>query len=65
MSDPLTYDERVPYACDVCGNVRDEDGTIAHGKGCYVVSEDGGGESSYLPAADARGVNREVEGNLT
>jgi hypothetical protein len=33
------------YACKVCGNVPDKDGTIEHGRGCYVVSEDGGGFS--------------------
>jgi hypothetical protein len=41
-----TYEQRERYACKVCGNVPDEYGTIEHGRGCYVVSEDGGGESS-------------------
>lgn len=41
----LTYGEREVYACDVCGNVPDEDGCIEHGKGCYTQSEDGGGFS--------------------
>ena len=41
----LTYEQRQAYACKVCGNVPDEDGMIEHGRGCYVVSEDGGGES--------------------
>ena len=31
--------------CKVCGNTPDESGTIEHGRGCYVVSEDGGGQS--------------------
>ena len=31
--------------CKVCGNTPDDSGTIEHGRGCYVVSEDGGGES--------------------
>jgi hypothetical protein len=30
-------------ACKVCGNEPDEDGVIEHGRGCYVVNEDGGG----------------------
>lgn len=29
--------------CDVCGNQADENGVLIHGKGCFVVSEDGGG----------------------
>ena len=41
----LSYEEREDYACDVCGNVPDEDGCIEHGKGCYTQSEDGGGFS--------------------
>lgn len=41
------------YACKVCGNVPDKNGTIEHGRGCYVVSEDGGGISSVnLPSAE-------------
>src|SRR3990167_11101486 len=43
--DSLTYEERAKYACDVCGNVPDEDGVIEHGRGCYTQSEDGGGIS--------------------
>ncbi len=43
----LTYEQREAYACKVCGNVPDECGTLDHGRGCYVVSEDGGG-SSYV-----------------
>lgn len=39
----LPYEERERYACKVCGNVPDENGCIEHGRGCYVVSEDGGG----------------------
>jgi hypothetical protein len=38
-----TYQQREKYACDVCGNVPDEEGFIQHGRGCYVVNEDGGG----------------------
>ena len=39
------------YACKVCGNPPDEEGVIEHGRGCYVVSEDGGGFSYVeLPA---------------
>jgi hypothetical protein len=33
------------YACDVCGNRPDIDGDLRHGRGCYVVDEDGGGTS--------------------
>jgi len=39
----LTYEQRGKYACDVCGNVPDGEGFIQHGRGCYVVNEDGGG----------------------
>lgn len=38
-----TYQQREKHACDVCGNVPDEEGFIQHGRGCYVVNEDGGG----------------------
>ena len=38
----------IPYAdrpeCKVCGNRPDDDGTLRHGKGCYVIDPDGGGE---------------------
>ena len=39
----LTYEQREKQACNVCGNVPDEYGFIEHGRGCYVVNEDGGG----------------------
>jgi hypothetical protein len=39
----LAYEQREKHACEVCGNVPDEDGFIEHGRGCYVVNEDGGG----------------------
>jgi hypothetical protein len=38
-----TQEQREKHACEVCGNVPDEDGFIEHGRGCYVVNEDGGG----------------------
>lgn len=52
--------------CKVCGNEPDEDGVLHHGRGCYVVSEDGGGETyvnllpqgltdALLDLQDARG----------
>ena len=41
----LTYEQREPYACEVCSNVPDEYGMIEHGKGCYTESSDGGGFS--------------------
>lgn len=37
------YDERAEYVCDVCGNVPDEYGELAHGRGCYTQDENGGG----------------------
>ena len=40
---PLTYEQRERYACKICGNVPDEDGALEHGRGCYRLSEDGGG----------------------
>lgn len=39
-----SYEKRKDFACKVCGNVPDEDGTLRHGRGCFRVSEDGGGE---------------------
>ena len=31
------------WECKVCSNRPDADGFIEHGKGCYTMSEDGGG----------------------
>lgn len=39
------------YECKVCGNTPDEEGTLHHGKGCYVLDEDGRGEE-YIPECD-------------
>lgn len=36
------------FACEICGNIPDEDGVLEHGRGCYKVSEDGGG-TEYIP----------------
>lgn len=47
----MSIEERRKYACDVCGNWPDEDGTLEHGKGCYTQSEDGGG-NEYVEEAD-------------
>lgn len=51
----MIYEEREKYSCDVCGNVPDDDGMIEHGRGCYVVNEDGGGithvEFKHSPVA--------------
>jgi len=47
----MTYEEREKYACKVCMNVPDEYGCIEHGRGCYVVDEDGGG-STYVDFED-------------
>lgn len=39
----------VDHFCHVCFNTPDEDGVLYHGKGCYVVDEDGGGsETGFL-----------------
>lgn len=38
--------EFLPTECNVCGNTSDEYGTIEHGRGCYVVNEDGGGTTA-------------------
>lgn len=50
------YEELSQYCCDVCDNSPQIDevyldsdepyGMIQHGRGCYVVDEDGGGASS-------------------
>lgn len=40
MSNQYQY---VDYACEVCGNTPDDEGVIEHGRGCFVVSENGGG----------------------
>ncbi len=42
---PPSYEARSTYACDVCGNVPDEDGQLEHGRGCYTQDEEGGGVS--------------------
>ncbi len=39
----FSYIERSAYACKVCGNVPDEDGTLEHGRGCFVMDANGGG----------------------
>ena len=36
---------KLESGCKVCGNTPDDSGTIEHGRGCCVVSEDGGGQS--------------------
>jgi len=47
---PLTL-AQVRHECKVCGNTPNEEGILQHGKGCYVVSEDGGGEEYFDAAA--------------
>ena len=32
------------WTCKVCGNSPNDDGVVTHGRGCYAVSSDGGGE---------------------
>lgn len=46
------------YACKVCKNEPDADGDLKHGKGCYVVSAEGGG-TSYVEEADSNRRERE------
>ena len=43
--EPAGEPEQPRPTCKVCGNEADEVGVIEHGRGCYVVSEDGGGYS--------------------
>ena len=33
--------------CEICGNRPDEDGELRHGRGCYVVCEEGGGSDIF------------------
>ena len=41
-------------ARDVCGNIPDEAGCLEHGRGCYVLDEDGGGAEFFEPASNPR-----------
>jgi len=43
--------ERASLACKVCGNAPDDSGCLEHGRGCYVLHEDGGG-SEYFEVCD-------------
>lgn len=36
--------ETAQWECKVCGATPDEEGRVQHGKGCYMLNEDGGGE---------------------
>ena len=45
MAITLTFEQRSVYACEVCGNIPDEYGVLEHGRGCYVVDADGGGDT--------------------
>jgi hypothetical protein len=38
---------RQNYACKVCSNYPDEEGVLDHGRGCYMIDENGGG-SEYV-----------------
>jgi hypothetical protein len=38
---------RQNYACKVCSNYPDEEGVLDHGRGCYMLDENGGG-SEYI-----------------
>jgi uncharacterized protein (TIGR02996 family) len=44
-----------PFVCKVCGNGPDDDGCLEHGKGCYVLNEDGGGCESVDQCANCDG----------
>jgi hypothetical protein len=48
-----SYECREQYACKVCQNIPDEAGTLCHGKGCYVLDSDGGGEG-FVEIAECR-----------
>jgi hypothetical protein len=41
----ISYESRAMFACDVCGNVPNGEGVLEHGRGCFVASADGGGDS--------------------
>jgi len=62
-----TGDEgKAMYACKVCGNVPDDDGILSHGRGCYVISEDGGGEEFVeMKEQDGKVELPELPGNIT
>jgi hypothetical protein len=51
--------DAVNEPCEVCGNTADEYGRIEHGRGCYVVEEDGGGYS-HVPLEDLGTAARET-----
>jgi hypothetical protein len=36
-------EHRQSLACEVCGNWPNEEGELEHGRGCYTLSQDGGG----------------------
>ena len=42
-ADRKSYEFRQRFACKVCGNCPDEFGELEHGRGCFVLSSDGGG----------------------
>lgn len=58
----MSEDYRRRFACKVCGNWPDEEGVLEHGKGCYMLEEDGGGseliEESLWPCATCDGTGR-------
>lgn len=39
----------VRYECEVCGNTPDENDILSHGRGCFVLSSDGGGSEHIEP----------------
>lgn len=42
------------YECKVCSATPDDEGEIRHGKGCYMLDEDGGGSEMADPCPDCR-----------
>lgn len=49
----LTDEQRQLLSCKVCFSIPDEDGDREHGKGCFVLSADGGG-TDHLDVRDIR-----------
>lgn len=59
---PRSEEARRRLDCKVCGNWPDEEGMLQHGKGCYMLEEDGGGEEYVGAAMDAEAISKELPG---
>lgn len=46
---PTTESGLAKYQCGVCGNKPDSEGVLQHGRGCFTLSEEGGGEEYVGP----------------